>query len=49
MLDLMVVKLTELNIVSFLKYDQIYDSLRKQYGTNLSTKLSGMDGGIKNL
>ncbi len=46
MMDLMILKLTEYNIVAFLKYDQIYEGLRKQFGGGVSNKLKEMDGGI---
>ena len=46
MLDIMLVKLTEYNIVGFLKYDQIFDVLKKQFGGSPSTKTSGWDPSI---
>ncbi len=42
----MLVKLTEYNIIGFLKYDQIFEALRKQFGGQSMTKTSGMDSGI---
>jgi len=42
----MLVKLTEYNIIGFLKYDQIFETLRKQFGSQPMTKTAGMDSGI---
>jgi len=44
--DLMVLKLTEFHTVSFMKYEQVFESLRKQLGGQPSTKTASMDSGI---
>lgn len=46
MLDLMLVKLTEYQIVSFLGVDQNFESLRKQFGGQPMTKTASMDSGL---
>jgi hypothetical protein len=45
-LDIMLTKLTEYNIISYLKYQQIFEALRKQFNGAPLQKTATMDGGI---
>lgn len=45
-LDLMLTKLTEYQTVAFLKYDKVYEDLKKQFGGPPSNRLTTMDSGF---